>query len=287
MERSRPRLVRVPTPGIAVPGDVPDQPGGGREAQGRLVGGRGRGDASLGGADPLRSDGSRAGLLRDRRDPATHRQHHGRGGILRAGSRDRLRPAARAGPPPLRPREERSRAAALRVAVGPSRRAACSGPGCWRHRSTSRSRCRTSTPRPATDDWMRSLPTWTHRSWPRARPRRGERSSSLRGTDSGARNPSAGVLDLAGDFASPTKRPELGCSTDSPFERPGTRTARDPSSTPRCPRSNDSARARMLVPRRPISTGRTPFRVGSPNGRPRSCASWRRARRTGTSPPCS
>ena len=288
MERSRPRLVRVPAPGIAVPGDVPDQPGGGREAQGRLVGGGGRGDASVRGAAPIRSDGSRAGLLRDRRDPSTHRQHPWGGGILRARSRDRSRPTARARPPPLRPREERSRGGgAPRRGGGRAGEPLAAGPAPG---GTGRHRARDVGPRhrqrgDRTTGCARFRRGHTH---PRRERDHGAGSAPARsaGPDSGARNPSAGVLDLAGSPPPLRERPELGCSTDSPFERPGTRTARDPSSTPPCPRSNDSARARMPVLGGP-SRRQGALRVGSPTGRPRSCASWQRARRTGTSPPCS
>jgi hypothetical protein len=63
VERGRSRLVRDAPAGVTVPWDVPGEPRGGREAPRRLVGSRGRSDASLHGADGLRSDGSRTGLL--------------------------------------------------------------------------------------------------------------------------------------------------------------------------------------------------------------------------------
>ena len=94
MERGRARVVRDAPARVPVPRDVPGEPCGGREAPRGVAGGRGGGDASLGGADGVRSDGRGAGVLRDGRDPPADRQPGRRGGVLRPSAGDRLRSAA-------------------------------------------------------------------------------------------------------------------------------------------------------------------------------------------------
>ena len=74
MERGCARVVRDAPARVPVPGDVPGEPSGGREAPRRVAGGRGGSDASLGRADGLRSDGRGTGVLRDGRDPPADRQ---------------------------------------------------------------------------------------------------------------------------------------------------------------------------------------------------------------------
>ena len=101
MERGRTRLVRNAPARVSVPRDVPRQPRRGREAPRRMGRSRSRSDAGVRGADGLRPDGSGASDLRDGRDPTADRQPGRRRGVFRARQRDRLRPAARAGPPPV------------------------------------------------------------------------------------------------------------------------------------------------------------------------------------------
>ena len=226
MERSRTGLVRVAAAGVAVPRDVPGQPRGGREAPRRVVGGRGRSDASLGGADGLRSDGGGTGLLRDRGDPAAHRQPHGRRGVLRAGSRDRLRPAAGDGPAALR--AGRRRRGAPSAPALRDRGQGEPAPACSAARRARGRRDRGAGPRRRDRGggrlWRRSprtLPPRSWRRWPRRRP---APCSSPVGTRRPPSNASADAARCGGTSDSPTRRHGRACSTVSRSERRETRT---------------------------------------------------------------